>query len=111
MTPTAAGTLEAPKTFKENVPPFDPLNQCRECKIWAGKYEKKVTRESVGIYLRNDARGGKICNMCVDRGLGVFKTKMNKSDKRREKKMRREMQNMMNIPHITVDAKGRKVTS
>lgn len=87
----------------------DPLNQCHECKRFAGKYN---THEggTVGIFLMNDSRGWKCCNLCAAAGLIIRSQKMNKSEKRKFKKMKLEIQQMRNIPHITLDAQGNKIT-
>lgn len=88
---------------------YDVLNQCRRCGIRAGAYIKKDTQERIGVYLLVDARGFKICNLCASEGYLVKKTKMNKSEKRKFKKMRQEMNKVKDIKHVTLNAKGEVV--
>lgn len=101
-----------PPTFQENAsdkpkveeiknPPFDPQNQCKACKNRAGKY---LTKEGVqvGLYLLNDARGGKICNLCNRQGLGIIKQKMNKSERREEKRNRQMILSMNKLKGVSL---------
>ena len=109
MGPTFTENPGNEKKFTEIPGFYQQLNQCWECGVFPGKYTHKITQKIVGVYLRNDSRGGKICNLCVDKGLGFFERKLNKKEKKKMKKMRREMVAAQNIPHITIDAKGNTV--
>lgn len=87
------------QTFQENSPvpePIDILNQCFLCR------SKNTT-------LYKDARGFSVCKGCKDKGMLIEKKKMNKSQKRQFKKMKLEMSQMTNIPHVTLDANGKVV--
>jgi hypothetical protein len=95
--------------FGENVKQYDVLNQCRRCGIRAGKYTKKDTGETVGVFLLKDKRGFMICNLCKDAGFFVEATKMTKGEKKKFKKLKHMIQGMRGIPHVTLDAQGNEV--
>lgn len=101
-------------TFTENKteeekPQIDPINQCMACGRRAGKYHTVQPEVFIGVYLINDVRGFKICNLCADEGKLMKKQKLGKSEKRKFKKFKREMVSAKNLPHITLDAKGNPV--
>ena len=84
-------------------------NECFHChrKPGARFNIDKMQEEKVSLYV--DARGFSCCNYCKDQGLLLKKRKLTK----KEKKLARQMQNEINvaakIPHVTLDAKGRKI--
>lgn len=102
-------------TFEENPDPnqvaLDPLNQCLRCGRRAGRYLAPDRDKGgfIGVYLINDSRGFKICNLCASEGVLIKKQKLGKSEKKKFKVFKRSMKQVKNIPHITLDAKGNKV--
>lgn len=101
-------------TFEENKPKevnltFDLNNQCKACGRRAGKYATTQPGVFAGIYLINDSRGFKICSNCAAEGKLIRKQKLNKKDKKKFKEFKRGMKQMQKIPHITLDAEGKKV--
>lgn len=101
-----------PKTFSENVKPIDLNNQCALCREPAGRRFKMAPDGAVTFtsrWLLSDARGFMVCNICSNAGLRIVKQKLNKSQKRKAKAMRREMAKMVNLPHVTLDSHGKQV--
>jgi hypothetical protein len=88
---------------------IDILNQCQHCGRRNGKYMDRTTYQGIGLYLLSDARGFKVCNQCKEQGLHIPKQKMNKSEKRKFKQLKKEMAKMTTIKHITLDAKGNQI--
>lgn len=84
-------------------------NECFHCHRKPGCRFNIDTMQEEKIFLYVDARGFSVCNYCKDAGLLIKKRKLTK----KEKKIARQMQNEINaaaqIPHVTLDAKGRKV--
>lgn len=91
----------------QNLSNLDPVNQCVVCFRRAGK--DPVTGQ--GIYLMQDARGGKVCNLCDGDGKLIRKHKMNKSEKRKFKSFKRSFKSPRNIPYVTLDKDGNEVKS
>jgi hypothetical protein len=104
-----------PTTFQENTPDvatsFDHLNQCMNCNKRAGQRLDPVTAELSGAYLIKDARGFKLCSICIKRNpeLLMKEQKLTKVEKKRFKKFKREVMLPKELKHITVDAKGNVV--
>ena len=90
---------------------YDPLNQCHNCGRRGGKHYNSVTQKDDGVFLINDARGYKICNLCSRLGFLMKPQKIDKAEKKRLKRMRIEMSSFKTLSKksVTLDVQGNQV--
>lgn len=90
---------------------YDPLNQCHNCGLRVGKHYNSVTQKTEGVFLLIDARGYKICNLCVKLGFFMKPWKTGKAGIKRLKKMKLEMASFKTLSKqsVTLDVQGNKV--
>jgi hypothetical protein len=87
----------------------DLQNRCAACGMKAGSWKNKETGVIVKVFLINDSRQVKICNNCAKEGKLIKKHKLTKAEKKKFKKLKREIKMVKDIPHITLNAKGEVV--
>lgn len=106
MIPTTNTTIESLEKLKVQG---NPNSTCHECGKQTGKRFNMQTMKFESIFLYRDVRGFMVCNLCKEKGLLMQRKKMTKAEKKRFKKMKREMNAALHLPHVTLDREGKVV--